>query len=201
MPAPLIIETRGRTERVYDLPTRLLRDRIVMLVGGVDDYLAAEVCAQLLYLESEDPSAPVYLYINSPGGVVSAGLAVYDTMNYLDCPVVTLCLGQAASMGAVLLAAGTPGLRFALPNSRIMVHQPSGGYQGQASDIAIHTQEVLRLREILNRILAGRSGRPLEEIREMTERDTFFSAQEAARAGIIDRVLASRADLAGQGVR
>lgn len=197
MPAPLIVETRGRSERVYDLPTRLLRDRIVMLVGGVDDYLAAEVCAQLLYLESEDPGAPVYLYINSPGGVVSAGLAVYDTMNYLDCPVVTLCLGQAASMGAVLLAAGTPGLRFALPSSRIMVHQPSGGYQGQASDIAIHTQEVLRLREILNRILAGRSGRPLEEIREMTERDTFFSAQEAARVGIIDRVLASRADLAG----
>lgn len=197
MPAPLIVETRGRSERVYDLGTRLLRDRIVMLVGGVDDYLAAEICAQLLYLESEDPRAPVYLYINSPGGVVSAGLAVYDTMNYLNCPVVTLCLGQAASMGAVLLAAGTPGLRFALPSSRIMVHQPSGGYQGQASDIAIHTQEVLRLREILNRILAGRSGRPLEEIREMTERDTFFSAQEAARAGIIDRVLASRADLAG----
>lgn len=196
MPIPMVIETTGRTERAYDIYSRLLKDRIVLLSEGVDDHLASLICAQLLFLESEDPEKEIYLYINSPGGVVSSGLAIYDTMQYITCPVATLCMGQAASMGALLLTAGTPGLRYALPHSRIMIHQPSGGFRGQATDIDIHAREVLRLRELLNEIMANHSGQSVERIAELTERDNFMSAEEAVALGLIDRVLTSREDLA-----
>lgn len=196
MPIPMVIETTGRSERAYDIYSRLLKDRIVLLGDAVDDHVASLICAQLLFLESEDPEKEIYLYINSPGGSVSAGLAIYDTMRYIACPVATLCMGQAASMGALLLSAGTAGMRYALPNSRIMIHQPSGGFRGQASDIDIHAREVLRLREILNGIMAEHTGLSIERIAELTERDNFLSAQEAADLGLIDRVLTSREDLA-----
>lgn len=196
MPIPMVIETTGRTERAYDIYSRLLKDRIILLSEGVDDHLASSICAQLLFLESEDPEKEIYLYINSPGGVVSSGLAIYDTMQYITCPVATLCMGQAASMGALLLTAGTKGLRYALPHSRIMIHQPSGGFRGQATDIDIHAREVLRLRELLNEIMARHSGQSVERIAELTERDNFMSAEEAAALGLVDRVLTSREDLA-----
>ena len=159
MPIPMVIETTGRTERAYDIYSRLLKDRIILLGEGVDDHVASLICAQLLFLESEDPEKEIYLYINSPGGVVTAGLAIYDTMQYITCPVATLCMGQAASMGALLLAAGSPGLRYALPHSRIMIHQPSGGFRGQATDIDIHAREVLRIKEMLGdlAVYAGES--------------------------------------------
>jgi len=192
----MVIETTGRTERAYDIYSRLLKDRIVLLGEGVDDHLASLICAQLLFLESEDPEKEIYLYINSPGGVVSSGLAIYDTMQYITCPVATLCMGQAASMGALLLTAGATGLRYALPHSRIMIHQPSGGFRGQATDIEIHAREVLRLKQMLNEIMAEHSGQTVERIAELTERDNFLSAEEAVELGLIDRVLTSRDDLA-----
>ncbi|MCL1939633.1 MAG: ATP-dependent Clp protease proteolytic subunit [Desulfovibrionaceae bacterium] len=197
-PIPMVIETTGRSERAYDIYSRLLKDRIILLGEGVDDHTASLICAQLLFLESEDPEKEIYLYINSPGGVVSAGLAIYDTMRYITCPVATLCMGQAASMGALLLCAGAPGMRYALPHSRIMIHQPSGGFRGQASDIDIHAREVLRLRHMLNEIMAGHSGQSVERIAELTERDNFMSPEEAAALGLIDRVLTSRDDLAAE---
>jgi len=192
----MVIETTGRTERAYDIYSRLLKDRIILLGEAIDDHTASLICAQFLFLESEDPEKEIYLYINSPGGIVSAGLAIYDTMRYITCPVATLCMGQAASMGALLLCAGTPGMRYALPHSRIMIHQPSGGFRGQASDIDIHAREVLRLRHMLNEIMAGHSGQTVERIAELTERDNFMSPEEAAALGLIDRMLTSRDDLA-----
>ncbi|MDR2503319.1 MAG: ATP-dependent Clp endopeptidase proteolytic subunit ClpP [Deltaproteobacteria bacterium] len=201
MTIPMVIESTGRTERAYDIFSRLLKDRIILLGSEVDDHIASLVCAQLLFLESEDPEKEIYMYINSPGGVVSAGLAIYDTMQYVSCPLATLCLGQAASMGALLLTAGRKGMRYALPNSRIMIHQPSGGFRGQATDIDIQAREVLRLKAVLNNILAEHTGQTLETIVSHTERDNFMSAEEAVAFGLIDRVLKSRDDLpqAGNG--
>ncbi len=196
MPVPIVIETTGRSERAYDIYSRLLRDRIILLGEAIDDHVASLICAQLLFLESEDPEKEIYLYINSPGGVVTAGLAIYDTMQYITCPVATLCLGQAASMGALLLTAGSPGLRYSLPNSRIMIHQPSGGFHGQATDIEIHAKEVLRLKSRLNEMMAKHTGQSIETVVEHTERDRFMSAEEAKAFGLIDRVLISRDDLA-----
>lgn len=193
---PMVIETTGRSERAYDIYSRLLKDRIVLLGDAVDDHTASLICAQLLFLESEDPEKEVYLYINSPGGGVTAGLAIYDTIQYITCPVATLCLGQAASMGALLLCAGTPGLRYSLPNSRIMIHQPSGGFRGQATDIEIHARETLRLKARLNEIMAQHTGQNIENVAAQTERDNFMSAEEAKDFGLIDRVLVSRDDLA-----
>lgn len=196
MTIPMVIESTGRSERAYDIYSRLLKDRIILLGSEIDDHIASLVCAQLLFLESEDPEKEVYMYINSPGGVVSSGLAIYDTMQYISCPVATLCMGQAASMGALLLCAGAEGMRYALPHSRIMIHQPSGGFRGQATDIDIHAREVLRLKAELNGIMARHSGQKVETIAERTERDNFMSAEEAAAFGLIDRVLKSRDDLA-----
>ena len=198
MPIPMVIENTGRSERAYDIYSRLLKDRIVLLGEDVNDHTASLICAQLLFLESEDPEKEIYLYINSPGGVVSAGLAIYDTMQYISCPVATLCMGQAASMGALLLCAGAKGMRYALPNSRIMIHQPSGGFRGQATDIDIHAKEVLRLKERLNKIMSDHTGQPVEMVEKHTERDNFMSAEEAVQFGLIDRVLRSRNDLAGE---
>lgn len=195
MTIPMVIESTGRSERAYDIYSRLLKDRIILLGTEIDDHIASLVCAQLLFLESEDPEKEVYMYINSPGGVVSSGLAIYDTMQYISCPVATLCLGQAASMGALLLCAGAEGMRYSLPHSRIMIHQPSGGFRGQATDIDIHAREVLRLKAELNGIMARHTGQKVEVIAERTERDNFMSAEEAAAFGLIDRVLKSRDDL------
>lgn len=189
---PIVIETTGRTERAYDIYSRLLRDRIILLGSAIDDHVAGLICAQLLFLESEDPDKEIYMYINSPGGSVTAGLAIYDTMRYVSCPVSTLCIGQAASMGAFLLSSGTKGMRFSLPNSRILIHQPLGGFQGQATDIDIHAREILRLRADLNRILADNTGRTLEQIGRDTERDYFMNAQEAQDYGLIDKIMVSR---------
>ena len=195
MSVPFVIETTGRSERAYDIYSRLLKDRIVLLGTEVNDAVASLICAQLLFLESQDPEKEIYLYINSPGGSVTAGFAIYDTMRYISAPVATVCMGRAASMGAFLLAAGEQGMRFALPNSQIMIHQPSAGYHGQATDIEIHAREVLRLRERLNRILAENTGRPYEDVVNATERDNFLTAEEARELGIIDRVLASRQEM------
>ena len=189
---PIVIEQSGRGERAYDIYSRLLRERIVFLVGGINDATANLVVAQLLFLESENPDKDISLYINSPGGSVSAGLSIYDTMQFIKPDVSTLCMGLAASMGAFLLAAGAKGKRFALPNSRIMIHQPSGGAQGQATDIEIQAREILKLRESLNSILADRTGQPLEKIRNDSERDFFMSGPEARDYGLIDQVLERR---------
>jgi ATP-dependent Clp protease, protease subunit len=189
---PMVIETSGRGERAYDIYSRLLRERIVFLVGPVNDQTANVVVAQMLFLESENPDKEIFLYINSPGGSVSAGLSVYDTMQFIKPDVSTLCMGMAASMGAFLLAAGTKGKRLALPNSRIMIHQPSGGAQGQASDIEIQAREILRLRETLNQILSDRTGQSLEKIKSDSERDYFMSAPEAKDYGLIDQVIEKR---------
>ncbi len=189
---PIVIEQTGRGERAYDIYSRLLKDRIVMLGTPIDDHIANLIVAQLLFLEAEDPEKDIYLYINSPGGVVTAGLAIYDTMQYIKPDVVTICMGQAASMGAVLLAAGAPGKRFALPHARIMIHQPLGGFQGQATDIEIHAKEILRLKKMLNEILAKHTGKPVEKVEQDTERDYFMSAQEAKEYGLIDKVLERR---------
>ncbi len=186
---PVVLESVGPRERLWDMYSRLLRDRIIMLDEPIEDKTASMVCAQLLFLQAEAPDAPAHLYINSPGGVVTAGLAIYDTMRHISCPVFTLCMGQAASMAAVLLAAGEPGGRRALPSSRIMVHQPSGGFRGQASDAAIHTTEMLRLRALLDAVLAGATGLAPDAVSALTERDTFLSAQEALELGIIDGVV------------
>ena len=193
---PIVVETTGRAERSYDIYSRLLKDRIVLLGTEVNDTVASLICAQLLFLESQDPEKEISLYINSPGGSVTAGLAIYDTMRYITAPVTTVCMGRAASMGAFLLAAGEPGMRFALPNSQIMIHQPSGGFQGQATDIDIHAREVLRLKERLNTILSENTGMSYEDVVKATERDNFLTPEEARACGIIDRVLVSRRDLA-----
>ncbi|WP_456436339.1 ATP-dependent Clp endopeptidase proteolytic subunit ClpP [Thermovibrio ammonificans] len=189
---PIVIEQTGRGERAYDIYSRLLKDRIVMLGTPIDDHVANLIVAQLLFLEAEDPEKDIYLYINSPGGVVTAGLAIYDTMQYIKPDVVTICMGQAASMGAVLLAAGAKGKRFALPHARIMIHQPLGGFQGQATDIEIHAKEILRLKRMLNEILAKHTGQPVEKVEQDTERDYFMSAEEAKEYGLIDKVLTRR---------
>jgi ATP-dependent Clp protease protease subunit len=189
---PMVIETSGRGERAYDIYSRLLRERVIFLVGPVNDQTANVVVAQLLFLESENPDKDISLYINSPGGSVSAGLSIFDTMQFIKPDVSTLCMGIAASMGAFLMAAGAKGKRFALPNSRVMIHQPSGGAQGQATDIEIQAREILKLRESLNSILAERTGQPLEKIRLDSERDFFMSADEAKDYGLIDQVIAKR---------
>jgi len=189
---PMVIETSGRGERAYDIYSRLLRERIVFLVGPVNDHSANLVVAQLLFLESENPDKDISFYINSPGGSVSAGMAIYDTMNFIKPDVSTLCTGMAASMGAFLLAAGAKGKRFSLPNSKVMIHQPLGGMQGQASDIEIHANEILKTRATLNKILAEKTGQPLERIERDTERDYFLSADEAKDYGLVDQVIAKR---------
>lgn len=189
---PIVIEQSGRGERAYDIYSRLLRERVVFLIGPVNDQTANLVVAQLLFLESENPDKDISLYINSPGGSVSAGMSIYDTMQFIKPDVSTLCMGMAASMGAFLLAAGAKGKRFALPNSRIMIHQPLGGAQGQATDIEIHAREILRTREQLNKILAERTGQSLEKIAADTERDYFMTANDAAAYGLIDSVLEKR---------
>ncbi len=186
---PMVVEQTGRGERAYDIYSRLLKDRIIFLGGAIDDNVANLVIAQLLFLESEDPDKDIHLYINSPGGVVTGGLAIYDTMQHVKAPVSTICVGQAASMGAVLLAAGEKGKRFALPNARIMIHQPLGGFQGQASDIKIHAQEILKMRDQLNQILADHSGQELEKIAVDTERDFFMSGTMAKDYGILDDIV------------
>ena len=195
---PTVIEQSGRGERAFDLYSRLLKERIIFLVGEVNDHTANLVVAQLLFLESENPDKDIYFYINSPGGSVTAGMSIYDTMNFIKPDVQTLCLGQAASMGAMLLAAGAKGKRFALPHSRVMIHQPliGGGLGGQASDIEIHARELLKMKDTLNRLLAQHTGQPLERVERDTDRDNFMSAQAAAEYGLIDKVIASRNDVA-----
>ena len=189
---PYVVERTSSGERTYDLYSRLLDDRIIFLSGEINDAVANTVVAQLIYLEGKDPTKDISLYINSPGGSVSAGMAIYDTMNYIKCDVSTICIGMAASMGAFLLSSGTKGKRIALPNSEIMIHQPLGGMQGQATDIKIHADHILRTRDTLNRILAANTGRPIEEIARDTERDNFMSAQAAVEYGLIDRVIDKR---------
>ena len=192
MLVPIVVEQTGRGERSYDIYSRLLKDRIVFIGQEIDDHLANLVTAQLLFLESEDPEKDIYLYINSPGGIVTSGLAIYDTMQYVKTPVSTICIGQAASMAAVLLAGGAPGKRIALPNSRIMIHQPLGGAQGQASDIEIQAREILNVREKLNSILAHHTGQPIEKVAVDTDRDFFMSAEASREYGLIDKVIAHR---------
>ena len=189
---PMVIEQSGRGERAYDIYSRLLKERVIFLVGPVNDVTANLVVAQLLFLEAENPDKDVHFYINSQGGSVSAGLSIYDTMQFIKPDVSTLCMGQACSMGAFLLTAGTKGKRFALPNSRVMIHQPMGGFQGQASDIAIHAKEILSLRAKLNEIMAQHTGQPVERIERDTDRDNFLSAQDAVEYGLIDKVLVKR---------
>lgn len=189
MLVPIVIETTNRGERAYDIYSRLLKDRIIFLGAPIDDVLANLVIAQLLFLEAEDPEKDINLYVNSPGGSVTAGLGIYDTMQYVKPPINTICLGQAASMGAFLLTAGTKGKRFALPNARVMIHQPMGGFQGQATEIDIHAREILKIRERLNEIMAKHTGQPLDKISQDTERDYFMSAEEAKRYGLIDEVI------------
>ncbi|MBE0501103.1 MAG: ATP-dependent Clp endopeptidase proteolytic subunit ClpP [Desulfuromonadales bacterium] len=186
---PMVVEQTGRGERAYDIYSRLLKDRIIFLGGPIDDHVADLIIAQLLFLEAEDPEKDIHLYVNSPGGVVTAGMAIYDTMQYLKSPVSTICVGQAASMGALLLAAGEPGKRFSLPHSRIMIHQPLGGFQGQASDISIHAQEILRMRESLNKILALHTGQKFDRIAVDTERDFFMGSAAAKEYGIVDGIV------------
>lgn len=189
---PMVIEQTGRGERAYDIYSRLLKERIIFLGTPIDDNIASLVIAQLLFLEAEDPDKEIYLYLNSPGGIVTSGMAIYDTMQYIKPDVVTTCIGQAASMGAVLLAAGAPSKRFALPNARIMIHQPMGGVQGQATDIDIHAKEILKIKERLNHILAEKTGQPLEKIEKDTDRNFFMDAKEAKEYGIIDEILVNR---------
>ncbi len=189
---PIVVEQTNRGERAYDIYSRLLKDRIIFIGGAIDDHIANLVIAQLLFLEAEDPEKDIHIYINSPGGVVTAGMAMYDTMQYVKPDVSTICLGQAASMGAFLLAAGTKGKRFALPYARILIHQPSGGYQGQATDIEIHARDILRMKDELNRLLSEHTGQPLEKVARDTERDYIMSAQEAKEYGIVDEVFLSR---------
>lgn len=189
---PMVVEQTSRGERSYDIYSRLLKERVIFLVGGVNDQMANLIVAQLLFLEAEDPDKDIHLYINSPGGSVTAGMSIYDTMQFVKPDVSTICLGQACSMGAFLLTAGSKGKRFALPNSRVMIHQPLGGYQGQASDIEIHTKEMLSIKANLNRIMAHHTGKPLEEIERDTDRDYFLSASEAVEYGLIDEVITHR---------
>ena len=196
---PMVVEQSSRGERAYDIYSRLLKERVVFLVGPIDDPVANVVVAQLLFLESENPDKDINLYINSPGGNVSSGLAIYDTVQFIKPDVSTICVGLAASMGALLLAGGAKGKRYCLPHSRLMIHQPSGGAYGQATDIDIHAREILRLRERLNEVLAAHTGQPLEKIAIDTERDNFMAAEEAVEYGLVDQVLSSRADAGGAG--
>jgi len=191
----MVIETTGRGERAYDIYSRLLKDRIIILGSPIDDNVANLICAQLLFLESDNPEKEINFYINSPGGSVTAGMAIYDTMQYISAPVATLCLGQAASMAALLLAAGKKGMRYSLPHSRILIHQPMGGFQGQATDIDIQAREIIRLKAVLNEILAKHTGADLAKVEKDTERDYFMSASEAREYGLIDHVLTSRAEI------
>jgi len=195
---PMVVEQSPRGERAYDIYSRLLKERIIFLGSGVSDDVANVIVAQLLFLEAEDPEKDITFYINSPGGSVTAGMAIYDTMQYVKCDIATLCMGQAASMGAFLLAAGTEGKRYSLPNARIMIHQPMGGFQGQATDIDIHAKEILRMKDDLNRILAHHSKQSFEKVSADTERDYFMSGPEASDYGIIDKVLANREELVGE---
>jgi ATP-dependent Clp protease, protease subunit len=192
---PMVVEQTARGERAYDIYSRLLKERLIFIVGPIDDYMANIVVAQLLFLESENPEKDVALYINSPGGVVTAGLAIYDTMQFIKPDVSTICVGQAASMGAVLLAGGSAGKRFALPHARVMIHQPLGGFQGQAADMEIHAKEMLETRERLNKILAKHTGQSVDRIKQDTDRDRFMDWQEAQRYGLIDRVLEKRGEI------
>ena len=189
---PTVIEKTGRGERAYDIYSRLLKDRIIMLSGEINDAVSSSIVAQLLFLEAEDPEKDIYLYINSPGGVITSGFSIYDTMNYIKPDVVTICMGQAASMGAFLLSSGAKGKRFALPHARIMIHQPLGGAQGQATDIEIHAKVILRMKKELNKILAENTGQNIRKIEKDTERDFFMSAEEAMKYGLIDKVLKKR---------
>ncbi|MBT8079550.1 MAG: ATP-dependent Clp endopeptidase proteolytic subunit ClpP [Gammaproteobacteria bacterium] len=192
---PMVVEQTARGERAYDIYSRLLKERLVFIVGPVEDHMANLVVAQLLYLESENPDKDIHLYINSPGGSVTSGLSIYDTMQFVNCDVSTICVGQAASMGALLLGGGANGKRFALPHSRIMVHQPSAGFQGQATDIEIHTKEVLELKRRINEIMAKHTGKPLETIQRDLERDNFMSGEQAVDYGLIDTLLERRAEI------
>lgn len=192
---PTVVEQTGRGERAFDIYSRLLKERIIFLTGQVEDSVASLICAQLLFLEAEDPKKEISFYINSPGGIVTSGLAILDTMNYIKCPVATIVMGQAASMGSLLLCAGQKGRRMALPNARIMIHQPSGGFQGQASDIEIHAREILDLRQRLNKIYVERTGQTLKTIEKAIERDNFMTPQEAKDFGLIDEIITSRDDL------
>jgi ATP-dependent Clp protease protease subunit len=186
---PIVIEQTGRSERAYDIYSRLLKDRIIFLGTAIDDIVANTVIAQILFLQTEDPDKEIHIYVNSPGGIVSSGLAIYDTMQYVKPDIATYCVGQAASMGALLLAAGTKGKRFALPNARVMLHQPMGGFQGQATDIEIHAKEILRMKDTLNRILSRHTGQPFEKIQADTDRDFFMSGDEAKDYGVVDEVI------------
>ena len=192
VPIPVVIETKGREERAYDIYSRLLKDRIVFIGTAIEDTLANAIIAQLLFLEAEDPDRDIFIYINSPGGMVSSGLAIYDTMGYISCDIATICMGQAASMAAVLLAAGTKGKRSVLPHARVMIHQPSGGSQGQASTIEIYTKEILKLRSRLNEILAKHTKQNIKKIAKDTDRDFFMSAEEAKEYGLVDNILVSK---------
>jgi ATP-dependent Clp protease protease subunit len=196
---PMVVEQTSRGERSYDIYSRLLKERIIFMTGQVFDEMSSLLCAQLLFLESENPTKDIAFYINSPGGVVTSGLAIYDTMQYIRCPVSTVCIGQAASMGSLLLTAGAPGKRFALPNARIMVHQPSGGAQGQATDIEIQAREILRIRQRLNEIYVRHTGQTLDTIEKKLERDSFMSAEEARDFGLIDQVVESRPPVGDEG--
>ncbi|MDB2536681.1 ATP-dependent Clp protease proteolytic subunit [Alphaproteobacteria bacterium] len=191
---PMVVEQSSRGERAFDIYSRLLKERVIFVTGGVEDYMASLITAQLLFLEAENPKKEISMYINSPGGVVTSGMAIYDTMRYIRAPVATLCIGQAASMGSLLLAAGESGMRFALPNARIMVHQPSGGFQGQASDIERHAQEILDMRARLNKIYVEHTGQTLRKIEDALERDTFMTADQAKDFGIVDEVTTKRTD-------
>lgn len=193
MLVPMVVETTNRGERAYDIYSRLLKERIIFLTGPVHDGVASLICAQLLFLEAENPNKDIFFYINSPGGVVTSGLAIYDTMQYIRCPVSTVCIGQAASMGSLLMAAGAAGKRFSLPNARIMVHQPSGGFSGQASDIEIHAREILALRQRLNEIYVHHTGQDIKTVEEALERDRFMTAEAAKAFGIVDEVVTHRA--------
>jgi len=196
---PMVVEQTARGERAYDIYSRLLKDRLVFIVGGIDDHVANLVVAQLLFLESENPDKDVHLYINSPGGIVTAGLSIYDTMQFIKPDVSTICIGQAASMGSLLLAGGTKGKRYCLPHSRIMIHQPSGGFQGQASDIDIHAREVLKLRQRLNEIMAKHTGQTIERVERDSDRDNFMDAEAAVEYGLIDTVLEKRVESSPKG--
>ena len=189
---PMVVEQTSRGERSYDIYSRLLNDRIIFLSDEVNDVTASLVVAQLLYLEAQDPDKDIYLYINSPGGSITSGMAIYDTMNYIKCDVCTICVGMAASMGAFLLSSGTPGKRYALPNAEVMIHQPLGGMQGQATDIKIHADRIIRIKEKLNSLLSAQTGKPLEVIERDTERDNFMSAEEAQAYGLIDKVITKK---------
>ncbi|HRK19345.1 MAG TPA: ATP-dependent Clp protease proteolytic subunit [Hyphomicrobiaceae bacterium] len=192
---PAVIEQTNRGERTYDLPSRMLQERIIFVIGPVEDNMASSICMQLLFLEAQNPNKDIAMYINSPGGVVTSGMAIYDTMQFIKCPVTTLCIGQAASMGSLLLAAGAPGKRFALPNARIMVHQPSGGFQGQASDIERHAQDIIKMKRRLNEIYVQHTGKTYDIIENTLDRDHFMTSEEARAFGLVDRVISTRDDV------